>query len=138
MPLTWRFKFTRRRVVLLLLVATFYTALWWLTAAFGVPASRAVALNAMGLLPASAVDISSPNSEHLYSMQRKGQKSNSSQTFGDAPPWYYCRASPYAPFLIRIDYGWATGPLRGDGGGVWYLWAFGAVFRAYEFAHWAM
>ena len=136
MPLTWRFSFTRRRVVVSLTVAALYGLLWWLTATVGAPGTRAVALRAMGDIAASGVDISSPDAERRYTMQYKAQKKGSWHTFGDAPPWYYCRASAYAPFLVRIDYGWATGRLRGDGGSVWHLWVFGVVFRAYEFDHW--
>lgn len=139
MPLTWRFRFTRRRVVVLLTLAALYGLLWWLTSVMGVSATRAVALRAMGDIPTSGVDISTADAARRYSLQYPHPAKGSSwHTYTNAPAWYYCRASAYAPFLIRVDYGWATGPLRGDGGSVWHLWAFGAVFRAYEFEHWAI
>jgi hypothetical protein len=52
-------------------------------------------------------------------------------------PWYYCRTLSYAPFLVRVDYGWQTGGLSGDGGSELYLWVFGSTVRAYEIEHWA-
>jgi hypothetical protein len=49
---------------------------------------------------------------------------------------YYCRASAYAPFLVRADYVFVSGPLLGDGGSSFYFWGFGAVIRICEFQHW--
>jgi hypothetical protein len=124
--------------VILLTVAALYGLLWWLTSALGVPAARVVALRAMGDIPASGVDISTADSSRRYSSQYPHPKGSSWHTYTNAPPWYYCHGSAYAPLLIRIDYGWKSGPLRGDGGSAWHVWVFGAVFRAYEFQRWAI
>jgi hypothetical protein len=56
---------------------------------------------------------------------------------GKRLPIYYCRAVAYAPFVVRADYGWQSGPLSGDGGSALYLWLFGSVFRIRELDHWA-
>jgi hypothetical protein len=50
---------------------------------------------------------------------------------------FYCRAFAYAPFVVRVDHGWADGPLSGDGGSELYLWMPGAKLRFYELEHWA-
>ena len=114
----WRSIFTRRRVFAVLVLVVLYGVLWLLTAAVGAPKTRMVALRAMREIPASWTDTS----------------------YGDAPktkgPTYFCRASAYAPFLVRIDYGWVSGPLTGDGGSVWYFWTIGSALRVYEFEHW--
>lgn len=129
-----RFRFTRRRVVVLLAITTLYGLLWWLTAIFGAPATRAVAFQAMDV-PADWLDVSSREAADLYHERYKYQPPGTWHTYSQAPPSFYCRASAYAPFLVRIDYGWATGPARGEFGSVWYLWVFGAVVRGYEWDH---
>ena len=117
MAMNWRFRFTRRQVMVLFALGVLYGMLWWITGVTGVSRTRAAALRAMGEIPPSWTDVS----------------------YAAAPPTngptYFCRASAYAPFLVRVDYGWVSDPLRGDGGSAWYLWVCGAVFRAYEFCH---
>lgn len=51
---------------------------------------------------------------------------------------YFCRALAYGPFVVRIDHGWATGPLSGDGGSELYVWVPGVKLRIYELGHWTM
>src|SRR5262252_5687751 len=98
MILTCRFGFTRRRFVVLLVVAALYGLLWWLTSALGAPVARHVALREMGDIPVSGVDISTAASSHRYSSQYPHPRGSSWHTYTNAPPWYYCRASAYAPF----------------------------------------
>jgi len=102
----------------ILAFAGIYGLLWASTAIFGVLKTRAVALGSMGEISTDSVDVS-----YGTTMKSKG-------------PVYYCRASAYAPFLVRTDYGFVSRPLRGDGGSVLYFWGFGAVFRIWEFQHW--
>ncbi len=52
-------------------------------------------------------------------------------------PVVSCSTRAYAPFLIRADYGWQSGPVYGDGGSALYLWFFGRSFRIWELDHWA-
>ncbi|MGA2242014.1 MAG: hypothetical protein ABSH11_08235 [Verrucomicrobiota bacterium] len=121
-PLLLRYRrryFTKKLLMFFAAAVVLYVGLWFLTDFAGVPKTRTVALRAMRDIPSSWTDIS-----RIPASQTKG-------------PTYYCRASAYAPFLIRVDYGWVSGPLTGDGGSVWYLWIFGAVFRAHEFSHWS-
>ena len=51
-------------------------------------------------------------------------------------PIYFCRAIAYAPFLVRGDYGWQSGPLSGEGGSSLYLWFCGYTLRIRELEHW--
>jgi hypothetical protein len=39
--------------------------------------------------------------------------------------------------LVRVEYGWHSGPLAGDGGSALYLWFFGHAIRIHELNHWA-
>lgn len=98
-----------------------YGLLWLLTQFAGVSDTRATVLRSMrGNAPISSswTDASLTDTTDLKS------------------PYYYCRTSAYAPFVVRADYGWVSGPLNGDGGGAWYVWFFGHAFRVYEFKHW--
>ena len=52
-------------------------------------------------------------------------------------PTYFCRSRAYAPFLVRVDYGWRTARLSGDGGSELYVWILGAKSQIYELDHWA-
>jgi hypothetical protein len=112
--------FSRRRKVRnrIFAFAAVYGLLWAVTAIFGVPKTRAIALRAEGEIPADWTDVSYAPAQHS-----KG-------------PVYYCRASAYAPFLVRADYRFVSGPLLGDGESAFYFWGFGAVFRIFEFQHW--
>src|SRR5262249_27217892 len=76
---------------------------------------------------------------------RAGMPVDSSYTYTDVAAkgrpripgrFYYCRATAYAPFLVRADYGWHAGGLAGEGGSELYLWAFGPTMRVYELEHW--
>jgi len=53
-------------------------------------------------------------------------------------PFYYCSTVSFAPFLVRVDYGWQSGGLCGDGASDLYLWVFGAVVKIYEIDHWSI
>src|SRR3954471_6528018 len=48
-----------------------------------------------------------------------------------------CSSHAYAPFVIRVDYGWHGAPLCGDGGSALYLWFFGRAVLIRELEHWA-
>jgi hypothetical protein len=56
---------------------------------------------------------------------------------GTDGPIYFCRATAYAPFLVRADYRWRSGPLSGSGRSALYLWFFGYTSRVRELEHWA-
>jgi len=82
----------------------------------------------------------------VYRMVRAGMPIDSSYAYTDVArrvktaasgPMYYCRATACAPFVVRADYGWQSGQLRGDGGSALYLWFFGLIARIGEFNHWA-
>jgi hypothetical protein len=124
--------FVRRQTTLMNLRATFggrwvrrfslflvvYGFLWLVTWFFGVSQTRNAGLRELGDISAGWSDISRGRSPSTRS------------------PWYYCRASAYGPFLVRVDYGWVSDPMTGDGGSVWYFWLFGRAFRVHEFDHW--
>lgn len=103
----------------LVLVGLTYAVLWFVTAWFGGRHVRNLKLSTMyqpmGL--SGFTDVSDGSSAQ--------------------GPWYYCRTLSYAPFLIRVDYGWHTGGLSGDGGSELYWWAFVRAIRVYEIGHWA-
>jgi hypothetical protein len=42
-------------------------------------------------------------------------------------PWFYCRAHSVAPLVVKVDYGYASGPLGMSFGSSYYLWFFGAI-----------
>src|SRR5687767_13167208 len=44
-----------------------------------------------------------------------------------------CLAVAYAPFLVRVDYGFYSGPLSGGGGGDLYIWLLGFNFHIHKF-----
>ena len=90
--------------------------MWLLTQVRGAPAVRNVVLAAIEV-PDSCTNVS-----HATTMPGVGE--------------YCCRAAAYGPFLVRVDYGWVSGPMRGDGGSVLYSWLLGPIFRVYEFRHW--
>jgi hypothetical protein len=112
-----RRRFSRLRWLVLLVVV--YAVLWLVTLTFGTRDVRTVRLRAMyqpmGL--SGFTDVSDGSSAKW--------------------PWYYCRTVSYAPFVVRVDHGWQTGGLSGDGGSELYLWAFGVAVKAYEIEHWA-
>lgn len=93
--------------------------LWWLTSAIGVPQVRRAIVESMPVSP-SFTDVSREALPKVLG------------------PVYYCRAAAWAPFLIQVEFGWNSGPLRGDGGAALYVWLFGLRFRACEYSHWAV
>jgi hypothetical protein len=95
-----------------------YASLWGLTQRVGAPQVRKIAVDSFHF-PASFTDVTHTSSRDVRS------------------PAYYCRAVAWAPFLVRIEYDWESGPLTGDGGRVLYLCIFGASFRLWQYAHWA-
>ncbi len=112
-------KYSKSWVRGLAVLVILYSLLWYATNLVGVPKARTVALSQMTNIKSTWRDISAD-----LAAQVKG-------------PYYFCRATALAPFLIRVEYGWEAGKLDGDGGSVLYLWIFGAVFRAHEYNHWA-
>ena len=96
--------------------------LWALTHFIGAPQLRIVSISEMNL----------PNGLAGFSEVPQGHP-----TSGKGRT-YFCRAFAYAPFVVRVDHGWATGPKSGDGGSELYVWAPGTKLRIYELDHWAM
>jgi hypothetical protein len=99
-----------------------YVILWVLTHFVGGPRVRDVAVNAMHL-PDGLSGFTEVSPVH--------RASHNGRT-------YFCRAFAYAPFVVRVDHGWATGPLSGDGGSELYLWVPGVKLSFYELEHWAI
>ena len=56
---------------------------------------------------------------------------------GTSRPAYYSWATAYGPFVVRADYGWRSGPLRGGGGSTLDFWFFGLTLRIRVIEHWA-
>jgi hypothetical protein len=105
-----------------ILAAGTYAILWALTHFVGGPQVRNLSLSAMHL-PDGLSGFTETSQVH--------RPSDNSRT-------YFCRAFAYAPFVVRIDHGWASGSLSGDGGSELYLWAPGVKFRIYELDHWGI
>jgi hypothetical protein len=42
-------------------------------------------------------------------------------------PWFYCRGHCVAPLVIKVEYGYGSGPLGMSFGSSYYLWCFGAI-----------
>lgn len=103
-------------------VVALYVLLWSLTHFVGGAAVRKVALDAMPVAVSRGgfTDIT----------RREGPVSLGERV-------YSCRAVGWAPFLVRADYGWGTGPLTGGGGSTLYVWLIGRSFPVYELNHWA-
>src|SRR5260370_1081275 len=110
-----RFHVTRARLLALLGVAAVYCLLWLVTGFFGIQQAHAIALHQMRDFLATWTDIS-----NMPTTPPKG-------------PAYYFRASAYAPFLIRSDYDWVSGPLAGGGGSSWYFWFLGTLIHLHRF-----
>src|SRR5262245_52290234 len=99
--MTWAQKLRRRWRLILTCAVILYGSLWWLTHKFGIAQVRS---RVVASYPASWTDIT-------YTGNRSAR-----------PTVYYSRAVAWAPFLVRVHYDWARGPLEGDGGRVLYLW----------------
>jgi hypothetical protein len=111
---------TRKGVRAVGIVAGGYVALWFVTHFVGV---REVYHAAVATMPIS------PRDAYTDVPRRVKTATNG--------PIYFCRATAYAPFLVRADWGWHTGPLSGDGGSTLYLWFFGRTYRVRELDHWS-
>lgn len=111
--------FHKKRLLILAAALVIYAGLWFLTHHFGSPQVRSIAVEAMHA-PSDYTNIS----------ERRDNVTG---------PTYYCSSRAYPPLLVRADYGWHGGTLRGDGGSALYLWFFGRSFRIRELliAHWA-
>lgn len=110
---------SRRRWLRLFGVAAAYLLLWELTQLVGMPAVVRKVRTSMPI-----------NSSSNYTDVLRNVKS---ATNG---PIYFCRATAYAPFVVRAEYGWHGGPLIGDGGTSLYFWFFGFTTHIKEPAHW--
>ena len=103
----------------LCLFLALYLVLWELTHLAGIPTVYRAAKSSLPI-----------NDSYAYSDVPRRVKS---ETNG---PIYFCRATAYAPFLVRADYGWRTGSQSGGGGSTLYLWFLGSTFRIHELEHW--
>ena len=52
-------------------------------------------------------------------------------------PWFYCRTSSPAPFIVQIEHGWMAQPLMGGGTDSTYFWFFGYIHRLSHVSTWA-
>lgn len=109
-----------RSICTLVIVIASYTTMWALTPFVGGYQIRKQKLSTMyqpeGL--AGFEEVSGPG------IRGKGRRV------------YYCRTTAYAPFIIRVDYGWNTGSLSGDGGSELYFWGLGATSQIRVLEHW--
>ena len=99
-----------------------YTVLWAVTHIVGAPEVRNLSVSTMNL----------PNGLTGFTEASLG---NHSSIKGRT---YFCRAFACAPFVVRVDHGWAAGPLTGDGGSELYLWVPRIKLRIYELDRWAI
>jgi hypothetical protein len=111
--------FSRKWVRVTAWVITVYIVLWFVTHFFGVPEVSHVVKRRMPI-----------DKTYDYTDVKKNVKGSKGQ------PTYFCRATAYAPFLVRGDYAWQAAPLIGEGGSNLYLWFFGWTVRIYELEHW--
>ncbi len=112
--MTWKRCFTKK-ILGLVLAAIIFLGL--LTEFIGAPQVHKVVVATMPIKP-SFTEISRDNTQRV------------------AGPVYYCSAVAYAPFLVRVDYGWNAGGETGGGASAFYFWIFGITFRVHEFGHW--
>ena len=54
----------------------------------------------------------------------------------DKYPWFVCWTHAVAPFVVRMDSGYATGGLWGSGGTTYYFWFFGFSRPVFETNQW--
>lgn len=112
----------RRQFIWLVVVLGAYCGMWAVTHFVGGRQIRRLTLSTMhqpaGL--AGFEEVSEPG------VVRKGNAGS-----------YYCRTVAYAPFVVRVDYGWTAGPLSGDGGSELYLWALGTSAQIRVLEHWS-
>jgi hypothetical protein len=111
-------QFTKKRFYFFATAVAVYALLWFVTHRIGAPQVRSAVVEVIQK-PSGSTDVSQRIDERV------------------AGPVYWCVASAYAPLMVRVEYGWQSGPLYGDGGSALYLWLFGRAFRIHELEHWA-
>src|SRR6266513_616771 len=92
--------FSRKWVRVFAGIIIIYIFLWFVTHFFGVPQVYHVLKGSMPV-----------DRTYDYTDVKKNVKASRG-----GQPIYLCRATAYAPFLVRGDYGWQAAPLIGEGG----------------------